>query len=76
MTVARIPPVMTTVPAVIRMALHQHPAESKRREGWEERTREREKVEWSRGGQGVSERRNDGRESTQFISAVASLSRL
>jgi len=32
-TVARIPPVMTTVPAVIRMALHQHPAESKRREG-------------------------------------------
>lgn len=28
-TVARIPPVMTTVPAVIRKALHQHPPETK-----------------------------------------------
>lgn len=28
-TVARIPPVMTTVPAVIRKALHQHPSETK-----------------------------------------------
>ncbi len=36
-TVARIPPVMTTVPAVIRMALHQHPAEIERRGGWAKR---------------------------------------
>ena len=30
-TEARIPPVMTTVPAVIRIALHQHPAERRPR---------------------------------------------
>lgn len=39
-TEARIPPVMTTVPAVIRIALHQHPAKRKRREGGEERKRQ------------------------------------
>lgn len=47
-TVARIPPVMTTVPAVIRMALHQHPAENDRRErmtGRGQREREGKRAE-------------------------------
>lgn len=59
-TVARIPPVMTTVPAVIRMALHQHPAKEE----------EEEEEEQNKEGEGKEEKGAD------FISPAASLSRL
>ncbi len=36
MTVAKIPPAMTTVPADIRNPLHQQPAERRRRSGTKE----------------------------------------